>query len=191
MGISASYRRVTAEEFSGLQSYPDAAESFFGDNQDLCESDLKDQDLLTAVYAQWLAKKTDQRYFSLGKEWQALHFLLTGNADLTGKKQTLPALDNVVLGGTTTQFEASYGFVRFLSPEEVSDVAECLRRISVQELQQRFDPKAFNAAEIYPNPSPGGWNQAEIAGLWEIYPRFVEFFQQAAQERDIVLLSFE
>jgi Domain of unknown function (DUF1877) len=191
MGINASYRRVTPEEFSGLQSYPAAAAAFFGLEQDLAEVNIKDQEALASLYAQWLAKKTDKRHFSLGKEWQALHFLLTGNADLTGKTLSSPVLDNVVLGGTPMQVEASYGFVRYLTPEEVMDVAECLRRISVEELKRRFDPGAFNAAEIYPNPSPGGWNETEILGLLATYPKLVEFFQEAAQAGDIVLLSFD
>lgn len=61
--------------------------------------------------------------------------------------------------------------------------------ISVDELRRRFDPAAFNALEIYPNPRPGGWDEEELEGLFEKYPELVKFFQTAAQDGDIVLLS--
>jgi len=185
MGITVSYRRVTPQEFAELQNNPKVAKSFF--EFDLLEDvDLSD---LEAVAAKLQQRKVNPRYFSLEKEWHALHFLLTGESSLEGNTRTSPPYCNIVMGGTKTKFEATYGFVRFLSPEEVKAVAELLNTISVEELKQRFDSTAFNKAKIYPNPSPDGWDKEQIQSLLEMYPRLVKFFQNAAQDGDIVLLS--
>jgi hypothetical protein len=184
MGITATYRRVTPQEFSELQTDPEAAESFFG--LDLDSFDFSNPE---AMLAKLQEQKADERRFSLEKEWHALHFLITGDSSLESDTQLQPPYCNIVMEGTPTQFEATYGFVRYLTPEEVRAVAELLSTISVEELRQRFDPAAFNAAKIYPNPRPGGWDDEEIEPLLEMYPELVEFFQNAARDGDIVLLS--
>jgi Domain of unknown function (DUF1877) len=184
MGITATYRRVTPQEFSELQNDPKAAKSFFG--LDLDSFDFSNPE---AMLAKFQEQEADERYFSLQKEWHALHFLITGDSSLEGDTRVLPPYCNIVIGGTPTQFEATYGYIRYLTPEEVRAVFELLSTISVEELRQRFDPAAFNAAQIYPNPSPGGWDEEEIEPLLKMYPELVDFFQNAARDGDIVLLS--
>jgi Domain of unknown function (DUF1877) len=56
-------------------------------------------------------------------------------------------MGNVVMGGTETQIDTTYGKVRFLKPEEVREVANALSQISVKDLRARFDPIAFTEAE--------------------------------------------
>lgn len=185
MGIAASYKRITPQKFSEIQNDTEAAASFFKLNLDDLVFDFSNPQ---AMIAQRQKQRSDERYFSLEKDWYALHFLLTGESNL-GDTQASPPLCNVVMGGTPTQFEAGYGFVRYLTLEEVRDVADALSQISVEELKSRFNSTVFNAAEIYPNPSPGGWDEEEIESLFELYPKLVEFFQNAAKEGDIVLLS--
>ena len=153
MGITATYRRVTPQEFSTLQNNSEVAESFFKSNLD--DVDLRNPD---AMLAKLQEQKTDERYFSLEKEWHALHFLITGDSGSGGDAQLNPPYCNIVMEGTPTQFEATYGVVRYLTPEETRAVAELLSTLSVEDLRQRFDPAAFNASEIYPNPQPGGWD---------------------------------
>ncbi|WP_190980849.1 YfbM family protein [Nostoc sp. FACHB-280] len=182
MGIIANYWRVTPEQFAELQNDPQAAKAFFGFDLDSFHFSHPESMLATQK-----EKQSSENFFTLEKEWHALHCLLTGDLSLEEETQASPYW-NVVMGGTPTQFEATYGFVRYLNPEEVREVAELLSAISVEELSQRFDVDAFNAAQIYPNPSPGGWEE-EIEFLLEIYPEFVQFFQNAARQGDIVLLS--
>lgn len=184
MGITATYRRVTPQEFSELQNDPEAAESFFG--IDLDSFDFSNPE---AMLAKLHEQESDERYFSLQKEWHALHFLITGDSYLEGDTQLQPPYCNIVMGGTPTQFEATYGFVRYLTPEEVRTVSELLSTISLEELRQRFDPAKFNAAKIYPSPRPGGWDEEEIEPLFKMYPKLVEFFKNAARDGNIVLLS--
>jgi hypothetical protein len=155
MGITANYRCIPPADFAEMQISPELAKTLLDvDNID----------------------------FSLGKEWHALDFLLSGK-----DTQAPPPYCNVVMGGTPTKFEATYGFIRYLSPEEVKAVSELLSSISVDKLRRRFDTDAFNAARIYPLNDK--WDEEDIEDLLEIYPELVEFFQEASQYGDIVLLS--
>ncbi len=186
MGITASYKRITPHKFAEIQNDTEAAASFFKLELDDLVFDFSNPQ---AMIAQLQERRRNKHNFSLGKDWHALHFLLTGESSLEGDIQTSPPLCNVVMGGTPTQFEAGYGFVRYLTLEEVRDVADALSQIYVEELKSRFNSTVFNEAAIYPNPSPGGWDEEEIEPLFELYPQLVEFFQNAAKEGDIVLLS--
>ncbi|MEH2191129.1 MAG: YfbM family protein [Nostoc sp.] len=183
MGITVSYKRITPQKFAEIQNDTEAAASFF-------ELDLDDLDFSNpqAMIAKLQEQRSNEHNFRL-EDWHALHFLLTGESSLSGDTQASSPLCNVVMGGTPTQFQATYGFVRYLTLEEVQDVADALSQISVEELKRRFNSTVFNSAEIYPNPSPGGWDEEEIEPLFELYPQLVEFFQNAAKEGDIVLLS--
>jgi hypothetical protein len=160
MGIRASYRRITPDEFADMHINPELAKNFLDfDNID----------------------------FSLDKYWQALHFLMTGESGLQGYRETLPHF-NVIMGGKPTQFETNYGFVRYLNPKEVRSVAALLSKISVEELRQKFDPDRFNAEMIYPL-APDMWNIQVIEELLDLYPKLVDFFKAAAKAKDFVLLS--
>jgi hypothetical protein len=175
MGISASYRRIPPEEFAELLQNPEEAKSFFGLDPD--EFGLE---------CDYSSPEDEELYFSLDKEWHALHFLLTGDADLEANDRVSKTQWNIVMGGTPTPFTPTYAFVRYLKPEEVKDIAEFLSGISAEDLRQRFDAEAFNAAEIY----SGTWDEDQISYLLDsLYPGLVEFFQNAAEAKDIVLLS--
>jgi len=182
MSIEANYRRVSPKRFAELEANQEAAHYFFhpfenpDDDPDDVISRLEDEEASLQI-------------FRLGKEWHALHFLLTGESDLTGPSRVPPPFGDVVQGGTPTGFDATYGPVRALSPDRVRAVADALHTISASELEQRFDPERFNALRIYPNPQPGGWEEEDLDTLLELYPRLVEFFTRAAEAGDMVLLS--
>jgi hypothetical protein len=75
-----------------------------------------------------------------------------------------------------------------LAAEDVRAIAEALGQISVDNLRGRFSAEKFNAADIYPNPQPGGWSEEEIEGVFDLYPRLVTFFQEAAKAGEIVVI---
>ena len=182
MGIEASYRRINAAEWDRLQHLIESSEDF--DAEELYEAyaSISDSDEF----------RSSDRYLSIEKDWHALHVLLTGVISNPSEIQPFPPpLGNVVIGGTETLFDATYGKVRFLKPEEVREVAEALTRISVHDLQSRFDPIAFTEAKVYPNPRPGGWDLEQLVSLLWIYPELVSFFHTAAREGDVVLLSLD
>jgi hypothetical protein len=182
MSIEASYRRITPGEFTRLQADPKAAESFFGTSLD----DLDDPEKLLARMQE---QESSDRYLGIGKDWHALHFLLTGDGELKPHPLPPPPLGNVVQGGTETQWPCTYGQVRSLAPDEVRAVAEALGGISVDELRSRFSVESFNSAQIYPHGKRARWTAEEAESIFEIYPRVVEFFQAAARDGQMVLLS--
>lgn len=182
MSIEASYRRITPEEFNRLQADPKAAECFFGTSLE----DMSDPEKLLARMQE---QESSDRYLNIGKDWHALHFLLTGDGELKPHPLPPPPLGNVVQGGTETQWSCTYGHVRSLTPAEVRAVAEALSRISVLELRSRFSVESFNSGQIYPHGRRARWTAEEAESVFEIYPRVVEFFQAAARDGDMVLLS--
>jgi hypothetical protein len=124
----------------------------------------------------------------LGKDWHALHFLLTGDPGDSLEHRAADPLHNSVMGGCDSKISTGYGPVRWLETEDVREIAKALSKISVKELSGRFSTSAFNAQEIYPNPEPGGWTRREVAGLFTLFPRFVKFFKDAASGGQIVLV---
>jgi len=183
MSIEASYYRVTPAEFQRLQGDPKAAQSFFGLNLD----DLDDPKKLLAKLHE---RENSGRYLSIGTDWHALHFLLTGDGEL-GEHATPPPppLGNVVQGGAETEWPCTYGHVRSLTTDETRAVAGALAGISVDELRSRFSIASFNAAKIYPHGRRAAWTDDDVETVFLIYPRLVEFFQAAARDGDMMLLS--
>jgi hypothetical protein len=182
MSIEASYRRITEQEFKRLQCDAKAREAFFG-------TSLEDLDDPEELLARMQEPESSDRYLGIGKDWHALHFLLTGDSDL--KPHPLPPapLGNVVQGGTETLWACSHGYVRSLTPDEVRSVADALGKIPVEELRSRFSVASFNAAQIYPHGRRASWTDDEAESVFEIYPRLVEFFEAAARDGDMILLS--
>ena len=92
-------------------------------------------------------RESSDRYLSIGTDWHALHFLLTGDGELKPHPLPPPPLGNVMHGGTETQWSCS---VRSLAPDEVRAVADALGTISVgeKEMSWRFEPRqAWQAME--------------------------------------------
>ncbi len=181
MGMYATYRALPESELDQLGD-PEVAENF------LWHTDLLDDG--EALLRREQEEVTAGRRFNLEKDWHALQFLLTGDAGLDLPPAPSP-LGKVISGGSNTEWEASYGQVRLISSQEVSEVAAALRSISLEDLKSRFDPTRFNEMKIYPNPQPGGWTHEQIQSLWDAYPRLVRFFEAAASARSVVLVYLE
>jgi hypothetical protein len=178
MSICANYRRLSLEEFERLRADPDQANVYFG-----LDIDEDDDEKVDAYYDRLEA---NNRYLDIGKTWHGLHFLLTGEAKMDSTDVPHP-MGSIVLGGTPTEWEATYGVVRYLMPREVQEVAHALDQISESELRQRYDPYGFQVANIY----PGGevWNADGIEELLEVFSQVRDFFSEAARDGDVVLLS--
>ena len=182
MSIEASYYRVTSAEFTRLQNDPKAAQSFFG-------TSLEDLDDPAKLLAKMQERESSDRYLGIGTDWHALHFLLTGDGELKPHPLPPPPLSNVVQGGKETQWPCTYGHVRSLAPNEVRAVADALANISVDELRSRFSVASFNVAKIYPHGRRAAWTETEAESVFRIYPQVLQFFQAAARDGNIVLLS--
>jgi hypothetical protein len=69
----------------------------------------------------------------IDKSWHGIHFLLTGSA--WGGK---PPLSNAVLGGKEFGQDLGYGPARYLTPDQVKEVAAALDEITEATLRAQF-----------------------------------------------------
>ncbi len=193
MSINAKYRRITPEELADFQRDPKSISSFFGlaqfdqmEEMDIADDEEFDEEAFLGAPA---PVDDPGRLLDINNEWQAIHFLLTGEATFPEKCQTPPPLGNIVMGGSLiSDVDVGYGPPRFLTPAEVHDAAQALQEIDAAELGRRFDVEAYNAAGGYPRMSPTGWSQKDVEPLLETYSALVAFYQEAAQVGDALLL---
>ena len=194
MGIEYTYRRLKKAKWTALQKDHEKTVSFLFAPGDLDLDTLSEfisdphGSKRNKILKMLEAAERDTSRIELGKDWHALHFLLTGDPGDSLKHRSADPLHNSVMGGRSTKISTGYGPVRWLEPEDVREIAKALSKISVKELSRRFSANAFNAQLIYPNPEPGGWSRREVAGLFKLFPRFVKFFKDAASAGQIVLV---
>jgi hypothetical protein len=158
MGMIGYYKRLAPAELDRLLKEPDRLESFLVQEED------------------------EDRMIDIDKSWHAIHFLLT--RDPKGGEEPLC---HAVLGGTTIEeVEMDYGPPRYLTPEQVRDVAAALRNLPNQELCDRIDPERLREADIYPGSWDGGEEDLEYVLDW--YGELVRFFRKASESGDAVIL---
>lgn len=174
MSTIMNYRRLTPHQLAQLQAElqadPEIVSKFlYGDEEDE-EDEEEGEDYLKAAE------------LDIDKSWHAIHFMLTG--DPWGGE---PPLANVVLGGTVLGDEdVGYGPARFLTSDEVREIAEALNTTPSAELRRRFVPKELMAADIYPQI----WDEGEDALRYvvEYYEMLTRFFNEANEADEAMLL---
>jgi hypothetical protein len=118
------------------------------------------------------------------KSWDALNVLLaTSPARLADRWE--PDVLDPLLGGTEFGDDLGYGPARFLTPEQVAQVAANIAAIDDAELQRRFDPDAFMANDVYGADwsSPG-----ELEELLQRVQAVRNFYRAAADANLAVIL---
>ncbi|MCS0582187.1 YfbM family protein [Massilia pinisoli] len=118
---------------------------------------------------------------NLGKAWQGLHYLLTG--DPVGGE---PPLSLAILDGTEIGPDLDYGPARYLTPDEVKTVAQALAALAPETLAQRYDPDAVEEKNIY----PAIWAEEGAEGLEYLlsyYSALQRFYTDAAARGDVVI----
>jgi hypothetical protein len=93
-----------------------------------------------------------QGFVDLDKAWNALHYLLTGNA-----RDGEGPLAFLLKGGSEVGQEdlGGCGPARAFRPSEVAAIADALAGVSQRTLLPRFDLKKFQRLDLY----PGRWNE--------------------------------
>lgn len=117
---------------------------------------------------------------NLEKSWHVLHYLLTGKAD-----EAEAPLGNALLGGNEIGDDLGYGPARFLTPEQVREVATALAKISKEDLHRRFNLEAMIAANIYPC-KPNGEDELELAQHY--FEHLSNYYSDAAATGNAMLL---
>ncbi|MBD2741778.1 DUF1877 family protein [Coleofasciculus sp. FACHB-1120] len=121
-------------------------------------------------------------YFDADKTWREIHFLLTGYDYsvrlnfLVGENEEdgLPSI-NAVLSGNEIEHEATYGLVRYLTADEVKQVAEALSKYSHAMIKERLKFR--------------GWQEDYFDHLFDYkYYPLVRYYQDAAEKGNAMFL---
>ena len=165
MSMIGEYRRISLGQLYELQDAlkdnPEAISEFLDPEESADESASK---------------------LEIAKAWHGIEFLLYGN------ENGPPSPLNIVMGGTEIGDEFGYGPIRYLLPDQVKEVSRTLNVLDKAELRKQFDPAAFEAADIY----PGGWTvlgpEATFEWLWVRLSAVRDFFREAAEQGDVMLM---
>jgi hypothetical protein len=198
MGIEVSYERILPGKFADIQNNPKLAKEFFhtGDSSilgsllDMMQGNsIQDSNKIlenlyqneASVYEGY--SDTTKTRLSLEKEWQAIHYLLTGEISFE-ESQSEPILGKVVMGGTPTKFEAAYGFVKYFDSNEIKEISKALDLVSREDLRAKFDARGDR--KIY---AQGEWDEEEWEMLLCAIDAVTCFFKVAATNDEFILIS--
>jgi len=121
-------------------------------------------------------------YIDLDKAWHGLHYLLTGEAE--GAEAPLGL---AVIGGEEFGPDVGYGPARFLSAEQVAQVAKALEPITVESLSAKFDPQDMEHKQIYPDIIWVRDGADALDYLLENYEQLAVFYRDAAARGEAVI----
>ncbi len=161
MSMIGNYRRVTESELSRICDDPNSISDFLN-----AESN----------------DDTEPRELDIDKSWHAIHFLLNDSP----WEGTYP-FDCVVMGGECIgEQDVGYGPARYLTVQQVKDVANSIGQLSAWELLAKFDASRMNDEEIYPQ----GWRDEieERDYISQYYLALVSFFKEAADANDAMIV---
>jgi hypothetical protein len=136
---------------------------------------------LESAMAKRPSSKPSEESLSLEKSWHSLHYLLTGNVG-----ETNSVLGKTILGGNEIGPDIGYGAARFLEPVEVKEVAIALKKVSKDDLAERFDLKAMNAAKVY-----ACHNEGELELTQHYFAQVAAYYTKAAKRGDAMLLYLD
>jgi len=124
MGMVAYFKVLEDRELRELESNPESVEDILfpiDDDEDPFEGQV-----------------------CLGKEWHALHYILTGLVELDGT-----AIGNAILGGVEIGPNLGYGQARLLMPEVVKEISEALQFVDIQEKINTIKTRTSDINDIY------------------------------------------
>lgn len=112
------------------------------------------------------------------KAWHAIHYLLTRSA-----WKVEGSLANAVLGGIEIGDDIGYGPAKYITVDEVKDVAAKLP--TRESLKMSFDAKAMTSEQIYPEI----WDEGEDAldYVIEYYDLMKSYYLDAASRGNAML----
>lgn len=161
MGISARYYRMS----------DDAAKQFLAD----------ESVRLNVLWDEGEATSIEYALLDLDKDWDALKLALGQHST---KYSGDSSLRYVFEGGTSTEIECTYGFIRLISHQQVQRIAEAFETVSDESVRERLVVTEFRSAEVYPNGS--SWDQESVDLVWYHFQETKAFFRDANSRGDVV-----
>ena len=127
-----------------------------------------------------LAQDGIRSRLSLEQAWHGVHFLMCETAD----KAPAP-LGNAVLGGSEVGPDEGFGPVRFLTPDQVVNVATAITELRAADLRRRWNPGALSDAQVY----PGAWDDEDsLEWMINAFTELREFYVHAGENGSAVLI---
>ncbi len=166
MGITARYVRMPPEQFQQLIQKNDSLMDIFFPKP---RRDKKPE--------------THYEIFDLDKNWQELHFLLTGQIAYPDIRGNATPLNNAILGGHWTTIDAGYDKVRYLLPEEVQAVVSVFDQFTPDWLRTRYKNQFKLAVHA---PRFQNWSDDTLAFYLDLFSELKLFFERASQAGNIV-----
>jgi Domain of unknown function (DUF1877) len=159
MGVVVCLTSLSPEALQELQDEPELIEGY------LCPDDGE-----------------PPHYIDLDKSWHGVHYLLTGQSQGGPEPQSL-----AVFGGEEFGPEIGYGPARFLTADQVQEMADALARLPAEVLAKRFNPEDMAAKEIYPDVIWLRDGPRALDYALEGYQRLQAFYRDAAARGEAVL----
>ena len=164
MSMIASFIAVPAEQLDALIANPGLISSIIYPDEGCADT----------------SARTD-----VDKAWQAIHYMLNGDA-----WEGEGPLFLTILGGTEIGEDvAGYGPARYLAPVQVKELAAALSAIDAAGFSARYDPLALDAAEIYPQLWVRDGDDG-LAYVQHYYTQLSAFYREAAAQGQGVLVYF-
>lgn len=133
-----------------------------------------------------------ERALDIDKAWHAIHWLLNQTAYEGDGPAAVVIFGSETIGeqgGRGSDEEAPEQIVRYITAEQVQEVASLLEDIGVEDLEERYDPDAMEQAEIYPSGIWEDERQEAFDYVAQFYEELVAFYAAAAERGDAVLSS--
>lgn len=127
----------------------------------------------------------------LDSEWHILSFLLTGHEEMgilpflieNNCEDNLLAV-NAILCGTETRCESTYGFYRYLVPNEVKQITEALNTFPQENIIKRFNRGMSNEPDIY----KFHWTEEDLDFTLTFYKKLVDYYNKTNENGNAMLL---
>ncbi|WP_338751074.1 YfbM family protein [Bacillus sp. FJAT-52991] len=161
MGMIASYYRISNEFIEHLTTHPNEVETFLYEVEEVSKKEV-----------------------DIDKAWHGIYFLLTGEAQLGAAVDSTEG--DAILGGKPIGRDLGMGPCRYLPSDEVKEIYDTLKNISVNDLSEQFDVEALNEADIY--PMYGEWTEEDKDYIVDNYQELVRYFEEAAHNEEGMLL---
>lgn len=127
------------------------------------------------------SNESESNSLDIDKAWHAIHFLLNKSA-WDGQHPFI----NVILGGIELGDDLGYGPARYLTSEEVKEVALSLSNLSENELKNRFSPEKMKDLDIYPSID---WSeQGDLEYVFSYYKEVKKYYIEASEKNSAMLL---
>jgi Domain of unknown function (DUF1877) len=176
MSCHAIYIRLTDSEYQRLIENFNVVDEFFGY---LSEENSKKAKIVS---------NEGRVYALLAFDWQALHYLLTNEVAVPGQSQLTSALSKIVMGGKVVEAEGYDEDIRYLTPEEVKEIASTLVSYDKETAYKIFKCREHQPVEIYHHKPPTEWDYDYLEFMLIIYDELREFFFTAAAEDNAILI---